>query len=130
MLDAHMSDRNKVHYTPHSQRLKSSGNEKFTQKEVRLSDTPLYFAEGFEKVFLALYFVTLPYIAGLLFLFFYVAEGKYELFLSLDQGSSFILTWTIGYEVLAAITLLYIIKIAISFSKEISSKKNKKFQIP
>ena len=61
-----------------------SGN-KFTQKEVDLAETPLFFPEGFEKIFLAIYFVTLPYIAGLLFLFFYVAEGDIDLFLSLNE---------------------------------------------
>jgi len=71
---------------------------------------------------LAIYFVTLPYIAGLLFLFFYVAGGKSELFLSLNDDSSFILTWTIGYEIIAAILLLLIAKSAISFSIENSRK--------
>jgi len=62
---------------------------------------------------------------GLLFLFFYVAEGKAELFLSLNDDSSFILTWAIGYEVLATFFILYIIKSAISFSLENSKKGNK-----
>jgi len=104
----------------------SKSEKKFTQKEITFDDTPLFFPEGFEKVFLLIYFVTLPYIAGLLFLFFYVAEGKQELFLSLNEESSFILTWAIGYEVLAGVTLLFIIKSAISFSIENSRKGRKK----
>mgnify|MGYP000455822840 CR=1 FL=1 len=44
--------------------------KKFTQKEVNLAETPLFFPEGYEKIFLAIYFVTLPYLAGLSFLFF------------------------------------------------------------
>jgi len=102
--------------------IKSS--KSFTQKEVSLSNTPLFFPESFEKVFLAVYFIVLPYIAGLLFLFFYVAEGKSELFLSLNDDSSFILTWAIGYEVLATLAILFIIKSAISFS--INTQKNGK----
>jgi len=80
---------------------------------------------------LAIYFVALPYIAGLLFLFFYVAEGKAELFLSLNDDSSFILTWAIGYEIIAALAILFIVKSAISFSIENSkSGKQQHFKRP
>ena len=98
---------------------KSNG---FGQQEVDLTETPLFFPQGFEKIFLGLYFILLPYIAGLLFLFFYVAGGKVELFLSLNDESSFILTWAIGYEMLATLILLFIVKIAISFSIANSKK--------
>ncbi len=93
----------------------------FAQQKFDFSETPfLFFPEGFEKIFLAIYFVSLPYIAGLLFLFFYVSNGKAEVFSSLNQESSFILTWAVGYEILAVLALLYIAKSAISFAKEIS----------
>jgi hypothetical protein len=78
----------------------------FTQQEVDLTSTPLFFPEGFEKVFLAIYVIVLPYIAGLLFLFFYIADAKTELFLSLNDDSSFI-------------------KSAISFSVKNKDKKHK-----
>ncbi len=105
--------------------------KKFTGKVVTFDDTPLFFPEGFEKIFLAIYFVLLPYIAGLLFLFFYVSNGKVEVFSSLSQESSFILTWAVGYEILAVLALLYIAKSAISFGKEITLPgKKKKFQRP
>jgi hypothetical protein len=90
----------------------------FSKKEVDLAQTPLFFPEGFEKIFLAIYFVTLPYIAGLLFLLFYVAKGKLELFSSLYKDSYFILTWAIGYELLAALILIYIFKMALGFAYE------------
>ena len=116
-----------MQYSPREKRIKSAGSGgKFAQQEVDLTDSPLYFAEGFEKIFLALYIIALPYITGLLFLFFYVADGKAELFLSLNEDSSFILTWSIGYEILAALTLLWIIKSAISFSRENARKGARK----
>lgn len=90
----------------------------FSQKEVDLAQTPLFFPEGFEKIFLALYFVTLPYIAGLFFLFFYIAEGKLKMFVSLYKDSSFILTWAIGYEIIAALILLWVVKMALGFANE------------
>ncbi|HFQ62620.1 MAG TPA: hypothetical protein ENK39_10030 [Epsilonproteobacteria bacterium] len=104
-----------VTYAPKQKPLKNE-SDKFSQKQITFEDTPLLFPAGFEKFFLLIYFVTLPYIAGLMFLFFYVGEGKTELFLSLNEDSSFILTWAIGYEILASLILLYIVKLAISFS--------------
>ncbi len=121
-----------IRYSPKSKRIESSGTGgKFSQQDVDFTDTPLYFAEGFEKVFLAIYFVSLPYVAGLLFLFFWVADGEYEVFLSLNQESSFILTWAIGYEIIAGLMLLFIIKSAISFSTENATKgKRREFHRP
>ena len=49
-------------------------NTNFSKQEVDLQKTPLFFPEGFEMIFLAIYFVILPYIAGILFLFnFYLS---------------------------------------------------------
>ena len=103
-----------------------TSSKKFTGKIVTFDDTPLFFPEGFERIFLAIYFVALPYIAGLLFLFFYVSNGKVDVFSSLNQESSFILTWALGYEILAVLALLYIAKSAISFGKEITLPSGKK----
>ena len=108
----------------------SKAPKNFSQQKVDLNQTPLFFPEGFEKIFLALYFVILPYIAGLLFLFFYVAKRKLELFSSLYNDSSFILTWAIGYEILAALILLYIFKMALSFANESRKSTQKPFRRP
>ncbi|MEA2048649.1 MAG: hypothetical protein U9O64_09420 [Campylobacterota bacterium] len=92
--------------------------KKFSQQDVDLAKTPLFFPEGFEKIFLTIYFITLPYITGLFFLFFYVAGGSLELFVSLSDQYPFLLTWTIGYEIIAAIIILAIIKMALGFVNE------------
>jgi len=119
-----------VAYAPKEKRLKNE-SDKFTQQQITYEDSPLIFPAGFEKFFLLVYFISLPYIAGLMFLFFYVGEGKVELFLSLNEESSFILTWAIGYEILAGLTLLLIIKEAISFSVANAKKgANKNFKRP
>ncbi len=132
MLDNHQLNSSAMQYSPREKRIKSSGSGgEFSQQDIVLADSPIYFAEGFEKIFLTLYIISLPYITGLLFLFFYVAEGKAELFLSLNEDSSFIFTWSIGYEILAALTLLFIIKNAISFSRENARNgRSKEFQRP
>ncbi len=95
-------------------------NTNFSQKDVELSETPLFFPEGFEKVFLVIYMISLPYIIGLVFLFFVVAESNVERFLAVNQESAFFLTWAIGYEILAGLIMLWIIKMAIGFAHESS----------
>jgi len=111
MMNASMS------HPPKEKPIRNKSN-KFSQQEVDLAETPLFFPEGYEQFFLAIYFISLPYIAGLMFQFFYIAESKVELFLSLNEQASFILTWAIGYEIIAAIILLYIVKMSISFARE------------
>jgi hypothetical protein len=104
---------------------------KFTKKNVELAQTPLFFPEGFEKLFLAMYFVTLPYVAGIFFLFFYVSGGSFETFSSLNKNQAFILTWAIGYEIIASLVLLWIFKMAMIFANE--SRKpgiQQQFRIP
>lgn len=103
-------------------------SSKFSEQNVDLAKTPLFFPAGFEKVFLGIYFISLPYITGLLFQFFYIANGKVELYLSLSENSSFLFAWAIGYEILATLLILYIIKMAISFSKV--NSQNHQFQRP
>jgi len=106
-------------------------NTKFSQKDVELSETPLFFPEGFEKVFLVIYIISLPYIIGLIFLFFVVAESNVERFLAVNQDSAFFLTWAIGYEILAGLIILWIIKMAIGFAHENSKPGlNKQFKRP
>jgi len=93
-------------------------NTNFSQQEVDLQKTPLFFPEGFEMIFLGIYFAILPYIAGILFFFFYVAEGSADLFSSIYEQSFFVLTWSMGYEILAALFLLYIVKMSLTFANE------------
>jgi len=101
---------------------KKHGNDmatSFSQKPVDLQKTPfLFFPPGKEMLFLGIYFVTLPYIVGLLFLFFYVSKGQAAIFgsITVNSDANFFLVWVIGYEILAAFILLMIIKSAISYS--------------
>lgn len=118
-----------VSYIPKEQRIQNTSN-RFTQQSITYDDTPLFFPSGLEKLFLLVYFICLPYVTGLLFLFFYVSEGNTKVFFSLNEKSSFILTWAIGYEIIASILLLGILKSAISFSLNKSRGINKNFQKP
>ncbi|SFV90195.1 hypothetical protein MNB_SV-4-278 [hydrothermal vent metagenome] len=92
-------------------------NTSFTQQEVDLQKTPfLLFPPGKEMLFLGIYFVTIPYIVGLVFIFFYVSNGNATAFGSLNTDSNFFLIWALGYEIVAVFVLLMIVKSAIRFS--------------
>jgi len=90
----------------------------FGRKNVNLAETPLFFPAGSEHIFLILYFISLPYIAGILFLFIYVSQIKLDIFKKLWNDSSYVMVWAIGYEILATLILLLILKSALKYSKE------------
>lgn len=103
----------------------------FLNRDVRL-DGSIFFPDGYENIMLLIYFVTIPYIVGLIFIFFYIGEGDYNVFLSLDNENSFMITWAIGYEVVAAILLLWIAKLGLVafFEAGRQHKRDNKFKIP
>lgn len=110
---------------------KNDENVGFMNQNVNLVDSIL-FPEGYENLMLAVYFIAVPYIAGLLFIFFYIGKGDTTIFLSLNDENSFLITWAIGYEVVAAIILLWIAKLGLAsfFRMNAYNKKNKRFKIP
>lgn len=77
--------------------------------------------EGYEGATLTFYVVTAPYVAGLLFLFLFIARAQLDLFIEFNLTSFFII-WAIGYEVCAALIL---IGIFIAWLKYISDRWNK-----
>jgi hypothetical protein len=102
-------------------------NQSFAQQEVDLKKTPfLFFPPGKEMLFLGIYFVTIPYIVGLVFLFFYVSDGKPSVFGSIGIDSNFFMVWALGYEIVAAFILLMIVKSAITFSFRNAQKSSRR----
>lgn len=109
--------------TPVKQKKIRRKKESFAQQEVDLQKTPfLFFPPGKEMLFLGIYFVTIPYIVGLVFLFFYVSDGKASVFAPLSTDSNFFMVWALGYEIVAAFVLLMIAKSAITFSYRNATK--------
>lgn len=78
----------------------------YGQKEVDFSEI-LPLPEGYEKLFLAIYFLTIPYAIGLIVLFLFVAKGDVSSFLSMDIAM-FVAVWAIGYEVVGSFALFII----------------------
>jgi len=98
---------------------------------VELKKTFLLFPEGLEKIFLAFYGAIIPYILGLIFLFTYIAEYDFSKFSTLYCNQPYPLTWCIGYEILAVIIILFIVKYAITTSVgNITNTQKRAFQRP
>ena len=64
--------------------------------------------EGYGGIFYLTFLIFAPWLTGLAFMFFYVAGGDIDTFNGLE--SSPLLTWVIGYEIIATLTLLLIFK--------------------
>lgn len=91
-------------------------NKSFAQKEVDVKAFILA-PEGYEAFMFTIYFLTIPYLAGLSFLYLFVAKADFSHFLNFNISSYFVI-WAIGYEVVAAILLTLI---AYSFIKSFKS---------
>lgn len=78
----------------------------YGQKEVDFSAI-LPMPEGYERLFLVLYFVTIPYVIGAIFLFLFVAKGSISTFLTMDIAM-FVAVWAIGYEIVGSVALIVI----------------------
>lgn len=72
----------------------------------------IFAPEGFEAIMFGIYIILLPYLAGMSFLYLFVAEGSFEYFIEFEL-TSFLIIWSIGYEVIAGLIMLTIILSAI-----------------
>ncbi len=98
---------------PHSKTKNPKKRVSFAAKKVELRDfAPV--PEGWEYFVYTFYAIAIPYILGAIFLFFAVAGADYGNFMLLNM-SAFIVVWLIGYEILAAIMLLWILKLYLQY---------------
>ena len=70
-----------------------------------------FLPDGNEDITILTLFTLLPYIAGVIFSFFVIAGGSITKLISLSRYHSFPLLWAIGYEILAFLILVWIMKI-------------------
>jgi len=78
--------------------------QSFASRKVDFSDY-LVAPEGYESIVYTLYFLSIPYITGLVFLFFFVAGGSIDNF-KLMEMDAFLIVWLIGYEIVATLLLV------------------------
>ncbi|MEA3331411.1 MAG: hypothetical protein U9Q29_06930 [Campylobacterota bacterium] len=93
----------------------------FGSQHVNFSNI-MFAPDGWESIFYTVYFFTLPYIVGIIFLFLFIAGATFENFMLLEM-SSFFIVWAIGYEVIAALSLTYIAYLYITYLSDDSQKK-------
>lgn len=103
---------------------KTTKEEEFFQKEVNIYDS-LLFPSGYEFILSIVYFLTLPYLTGILFISFVIGRLDLDIFSVLVGEDTFMVAWIIGYEILAGIALLYIFRLMLkSFNDGGGSGKN------
>jgi len=90
-------------------------NKSFLSQNIILSDY-IYLPKELQNLFLLTLFVIIPYIFGLCVLFI-VTVKEFNEFMKFNFDM-FMLTWTVGYESLAFLILLTIVKSAFSFKKK------------
>ena len=92
-------------------------NRSFLSQKLYLSDF-INLPEGTLNLLLFIAFVIIPYIAGLAFIFFLIANANFDTFENININiNDYLIYWTIGYELLAFTIILFLIKSAINFKK-------------
>jgi len=107
---ARLTIKNRIYKDSYTKKKKE---ESFLQQKIDISS---YLSMSKELSFLifGLLFIYIPYILGIIFVFIFVSNLELYVFKKLNYGFS--LFWAIGYEILASILLLLIIKSAFTFN--------------
>ena len=92
---------------------KKETQQNFLRKEIHISDY-INLSENSINTLLLITFVFLPYTTGIAFIFFVIARASLEVFEGINL-TDYLVYWAIGYEILASILILIIIKSAIGF---------------
>ena len=96
----------------------------FASQKVDFSDH-LFIVEGYEGIFYTLYFLSVPYIVGAVFLFFFIAGGSYDNFMLLEMNA-FLIVWLIGYEIVASLILIAIFISFLNYDRTPKKKSRRK----
>ena len=101
---------------------KSQKPKSFLSQKVSLSDF-VNLDESTLNIVASIAFVVLPYITGIAFIFLLIANANFDTFKDININD-YLIYWTIGYEVLATVIILFIIKSAINFKKTTYFREN------
>ena len=99
-----------------SRKNKIDAEQKFLSQKVTLNDY-IHLPEELEKLFILSSFILVPYIFGL-FILFIITFKEFNQFIKFNFDM-LMLTWTVGYETIAILLLLTIVKSAFSFKKKV-----------
>ena len=87
----------------------------FFSKSIIISDY-IYLPESLQKIFLLSIFILIPYFFGTVIILILIGNGLFKEGITFSFDF-FMLSWTIGYETIAFILLMFIIKSAFSFNR-------------
>ena len=87
----------------------------FFSQKINISDY-INLSENIINTILLSAFILLPYITGILFIFLVIAKANFETFTDIKIDRYFVY-WSVGYEVLAFISIMAIIKSAVRFRR-------------
>ena len=90
-------------------------NRSFLSQKLYLTDF-INLPDGTLNLLLFIAFVIIPYVTGLAFIFFLIANANFDTFKNININD-YLIYWTIGYELLAFTIILFLIKSAINFKK-------------
>lgn len=76
----------------------------------------IYLPKHMDMILLSNLFIFIPYLVGLLIILFFSNQEIVNKYIGLDLYS-FVLLWTVGYELIALSALTYIVKSAICFNR-------------
>lgn len=71
-----------------------------------MKDVLSVFPKGYEKIFLVIYTILVPYVLGLLFFLFTIGKGIFYILSDIP----YLVTWLVGCEVFSLLILLYLLK--------------------
>ncbi len=103
----------KQHMSEHKEGKRES--KSFFSQKVYLNDF-INLPEGTLNILLFIAFVVIPYIAGIAFIFFLIANANFDTFENININD-YLIYWTIGYELLASMLMILVIFSAIKFKK-------------
>lgn len=110
--DLNNSRNNKMYYNQlqranaSKRKRRRNNNQSFGSKKVEIEDV-IWAPSGYEGFFYFLYFISIPYMVGAIFLFFGVAQADFDSFVKLNM-TAFFIVWAIGYEIVASLLLALI----------------------
>ncbi|HHD82369.1 MAG TPA: hypothetical protein ENK94_04170 [Campylobacterales bacterium] len=96
--------------------LDKNKKKSFFAKQINLADY-IYLPETLQNLFLLTLFILIPYLFGAFILFILRVQDMIKE-VQTFTFDSFMLTWTIGYECLAFILLMLIVKSAFTFKQK------------
>ena len=112
---------------PRRKRPGKNKEETFLSQAVSISDY-IYMPEGLEIPMFIIYFLSIPYSAGLIFIYFFIADREIGNFIALDIFI-FLPVWAIGYEVVAAALMALIVYSAFTYKARKILERRKRDEV-